>query len=50
MEQKGCVIFYSWQSDDKKSKNLIEKCKTTESDENILYDPRKVFRLSAKWR
>ena len=25
MEQKGRVIFYSWQSDDKKSKNFIEK-------------------------
>ncbi|MDO5475380.1 MAG: hypothetical protein Q4F61_03300 [Candidatus Saccharibacteria bacterium] len=25
MEQKGRVIFYSWQSNDKKSKNFIEK-------------------------
>ena len=28
----------------------MTKTKATESDENILYDPRKVFRLSAKWR
>lgn len=44
MEQKKRVIFYSWQSDDRESKNFIEKClknaiKTLEGDPALDFRP-----------
>lgn len=44
MEHKKRVIFYSWQSDDRKSKNFIEKClknaiKTLEGDPALDFRP-----------
>lgn len=44
MEQKKRIIFYSWQSDDRKSKNFIEKClknaiKTLEGDPALDFRP-----------
>ena len=44
MKQKRHTIFYSWQSDDKKSKNFIEKClkhaiATLEGDPTLDFRP-----------
>ena len=51
MEQKGRVIFYSWQSDDKKSKKFIEKClknaiKSLGNDS--VFEPRPILDDSTK--
>ena len=51
MKQKGRVIFYSWQSDDKKSKNFIEKClknaiKSLGNDS--VFEPRPILDDSTK--
>ena len=44
MEQKKRIIFYSWQSDDRKSKNFIENClknaiKTLDGDPALDFRP-----------